>query len=70
MAHRADIIQVHRDFPVEDTTEVKVDPICGRKLMSKEARSILFGSSETYYFCGPACREKFLNQKKRSRQAA
>jgi len=36
-----------------------VDPVCGMKVDEKSAASSVSHHGESYYFCGPACRQKF-----------
>ena len=36
-----------------------VDPVCGMKVDEKSAASCMRHDGESYYFCGPACRQKF-----------
>lgn len=34
------------------------DPVC-RKWLQKETKNVLEKKGKTYYFCSPACKEKF-----------
>lgn len=70
MAHRSDLVQVHRDFPLRESAEKALDPQCGKKLTHKEAQSVLFRKDETLYFCSRKCREDYQNRRSQSVQAA
>lgn len=59
MAHRTNVIQVHKDFPSGADSEMTVDPQCGKKMPRKEAKSILFQEGATIYFCSRECLEKY-----------
>jgi len=37
----------------------QVDPVCGMKVDAKSAAGSISHHGESYYFCGPACRQKF-----------
>jgi Cu+-exporting ATPase len=41
------------------TTTKTIDPVCGMKINPKEAAGQSEFKGETYYFCSPACKEKF-----------
>ena len=69
MAHRADVIQVHQDSPMKDSSKAVVDPHCGKKMSQREARSVLFLDGDTIYFCSKECREKYRAPAKSAKAA-
>lgn len=69
MAHRNDITQVGKDFPVnvDEAKEVK-DPVCEMKLDRKSVRHMLFRPDITFYFCSHECEQKFMTREFQSRK--
>jgi YHS domain-containing protein len=59
MAHRSDVIQIPKDFSVEEHLEMTEDRCCGKKLTKKEARHVMFLEDDTLYFCTKDCLEKY-----------
>jgi P-type Cu+ transporter len=52
-----------RDSGTSKNTETKVtDPVCGMQFPSDKAAGTLEHEGQTYYFCNPACLEKFSAQ--------
>jgi len=45
------------------TPEVAVDPICGMEVQVEGARFIAEVEGTTWYFCCPACRKRFLDER-------
>jgi YHS domain-containing protein len=69
MAHRTDVFQVHQRFPTKDSSETVVDPNCGKEIIHREAKSVLFREGEALYFCSKECREKYIASQYSSRAA-
>jgi len=64
MAHRTDLIQVHKNYPASNVNSAKIiDPNCGKELTRREARSVLFRQNETLYFCSAECCQEYLRPK-------
>ena len=71
MAHRGDITQVGKDFPVNvDEAQEVTDPVCGMKLNRKSVRHMLFRPETIFYFCSRECEQKFMTRDFQSRRRA
>lgn len=52
--------RAHRSAPGKPEPEEAIDPVCGMKVAIRAAPSTAEYAGRTYYFCHPACKERFL----------
>lgn len=64
MAHRTNVTQVLKGFETKEEGEMVQDPSCGRKMLRKEVRHMLYRPDRTYYFCSMECEQEFISPRK------
>ncbi len=71
VAHNTNVNQVKFEFPAsKDQTQV-TDPACGKTMLKKESRHVLFPvAEEPIYFCSRACLDTYQTSKHHAKAAS